>query len=386
MVGAPISLTPQFQRFGVPAQAPFQTQQQPRRGGGVNPLALALAAAGRGLVEGGSRGGLGTALLGATSAAVPAFMQGQLANQQRQDEQAKLEAQQQQQALENLQAQAEADRKAAADAEKIRQFGVTTGLKQQTEQRLLTKDQRDAQDIAFKQDNARQQLQLNQAKFRLDQATSAPEKIQIMQAMGLDPASPEGRELLTASLTKPQVQINQPKLSPGQIPIDPNDLSKGSVSAKEIGKAREIAAGIKTNIGRYADTLREFGAETFPGTAKDQLKSQRTQLLFDLKTLNELGALQGPDLELMADLLLDPTAVSTRVGNAFAALGGASLGERALANLDVLQQQVDDRLNAITGLVGAPTAPAQQATPADLSQMSTEQLLQLQGSLSAGNP
>lgn len=236
------------------------------------------------------------------------------------------------------------------------------GLKQTTEQRLLTKDEREAQDLAFRQNNAIQQLQLDQAKFRLDQATSAPDKIQVLQAMGLDPASPEGRELLTASLTKPQVQINQPKLSPGQIPIDPNDLSKGSVAAKDIGQARVTAANVGATLDRYQQALQESGAETLPGPARDKLKNARTQLLLELKTLNELGAITGPDLDLMNDLVIDPTSVSARVGNAFGALAGNSLGERALANIDVLRQQVSDRLNAITGQVGAP-ATTETAAP-----------------------
>lgn len=374
-----MQLTPFFGQQRQPA--PFQ-QPAPQQAQGADPrLLLGLGGFARGFLEGGQRGGLGAALLGGAAGGLPGIAQGQ----QIQDQQARQQAVLQQQ---EQQARQKAALEAAKQQEQRRQFGITTGLKQQTENRLLTKDQRDAQDLAFRQNNAVQKLQLDQAKFRLDQATSAPEKIQIMQAMGLDPASPEGRELLTASLTKPQVQINQPKLSPGQIPIDPNDLSKGSVAAKDIGQARVTAANVGATLDRYQQALQESGAETLPGPARDKLKNARTQLLLELKTLNELGAITGPDLDLMNDLVIDPTSFNARVGNAFGALAGNSLGERALANIDVLRQQVSDRLNAITGQVGAPAVPqaAQQATPADLSQMSTEQLLQLQGSLSAGNP
>jgi len=136
--GLPISLTPQFQRFGLPAQAPPQPQQQ---SGGLsfnlnNPLSQALGAAGRGLIEGGSRGGLGMALLGATSAGIPAFAQAQQFQQQQAQEQAAAQAAAQQQALENLLAQAEADRKAAADARGVLESDRGFAFDQQKEQRL----------------------------------------------------------------------------------------------------------------------------------------------------------------------------------------------------------------------------------------------------------
>jgi len=348
----PIQLSP---AFGGQA-APFAQSQ----GQGADPrLLLGLAQGAQGFLQGGQRGGLGAALLGLGSGALGGVAQGQFMQQEQAQQQQAAQAAAQQQALENLRAQQAADLAQAKERRAAQEFGITTGLKQQTEQRLLTKDQREAQDLAFRQDNAVQQLQLNQAKFRLDQATSAPEKVQVLQAMGLDPASPEGRELLTASLTKPQVQINQPKLSPGQIPIDPNDLSKGSVAAKDIGQARVTAANVNATLDRYQQALVESGAETLPGPAKDRLKNARTQLLLELKTLNELGAITGPDLDLMNDLVIDPTSVSARVGNAFGAFGGSSLGERALANIDVLRGQVSDRLDAITGQVGQPDQATQ---------------------------
>jgi len=312
------------------------------------------------------------------------FAAGEQFRQQQAQEQAAAQAAAQQQEIENRRAQAEAQRKAAADAERVRQFGVTEG-------RLLTKDQREAQDLAFKQNNALQKLQLDRAKLAIDQANSVPDKLRVLQAMGLDPSSGEGRQLLSDSLTKSAITINQPKLSPGQIPIDPNDLSKGTVAAKDIGQARVIADNIRSQLGRYREALTQFGAETLPGPAKDRLRGTRTQLLLELKTLNELGALTGPDLDLMDDLLIDPTSVPSRVGNAFSALAGNSLGERALQSIDLVEQTVNDRLNAITGQVGAPAVPQaapvapQAVSPADLGSLSIEQLQALEAQLGS-NP
>ncbi len=80
--------------------APFQNAPQPVAApssgfgfGRRDPrLALALGAAGRGFLEGGSRGGLGMALLGATSAALPAFVRGQQLLNERADVQREREA------------------------------------------------------------------------------------------------------------------------------------------------------------------------------------------------------------------------------------------------------------------------------------------------------
>ena len=100
--------------------------------------------------------------------------------------------------------------------------------------------------------------------------------------------------------------------------------------------------------------------------------------------MNELGALTGPDLELMDDLLIDPTSVPARVGNAFSALAGNSLGDRALESIDLVEQTVNDRLNAITGQVGPP-AVAQAVTTGDLGSLSIEQLQALEAQLGS-NP
>ncbi|MGI9487482.1 MAG: hypothetical protein ACR2RF_16710 [Geminicoccaceae bacterium] len=112
-----------------PQQAPFQ----PRQMRGINPLQQGLAAAGQGLLQlqqSQRPVGIGSALLAATSAGIPAFAQAQQFNQQRQDQFAQQQAAAQQQALENARAQQEAQRKAAADAERVRQFGITSGQKQ----------------------------------------------------------------------------------------------------------------------------------------------------------------------------------------------------------------------------------------------------------------
>ncbi|MGI9490307.1 MAG: hypothetical protein ACR2RF_31340 [Geminicoccaceae bacterium] len=126
----PIQLSP---FFGQRQQAPFQAQpQQPQ---GADPrLLLGLAQGAQGFLQGGQQGGLGAALLGLGSGALGGVAQGQFMQQERAQQQQAAQAAAQQQALENQRAQQEAQRKAAADAETVRQFGITSGQKQRAAQ------------------------------------------------------------------------------------------------------------------------------------------------------------------------------------------------------------------------------------------------------------
>lgn len=357
MANGAMRLSPFFgnQAAPFPPVAPQQVQQRPQQQQADPRLLLGLGGLAQGFLQGGQRGGLGAALLGGAAGALPGFARGQLIQQEQAQLQAAAQAAAQQQEIENRRAQAEAQRKAAADAENVRQFGITTGLEQQTQKRLLSKDQREAQDLAFRQNNAR-------ATLAIDQANSVPDKLRVLQAMGLDPSSGEGRQLLSDSLTKSAVTINQPKLSPGQIPIDPNDLSKGTIKAADIGKARQIDTQLQGALNRYEQAIRASGGEVFPGKARDDLKNSRTDVLFQLKELNELGALQAADLELMSELLLDPTSISSNVADIFSVVGGDTIGERALANVQNIREQANERLAAITGQVGQPAAAPTEQT------------------------
>jgi len=78
---------------------------------------------------------------------------------------------------------------------------------------------------AFPQVLAKQQAQ---AMFREpDEPDRGTSMMQNLAAAGLQPGTPEYQQAVMDALTKPSVQINQPKLEAGMIPIDPTDLSKG---------------------------------------------------------------------------------------------------------------------------------------------------------------
>ena len=326
---------------------------------------------------------LGTALLGGASGLLPGLAQGAaLEQRQRNIEQARQDDFAVQQARRQAaMAQLASEEQRAADR---------LAFDRRKEARLQTADDRAAEKMAFDQGLALQKLEQGRQQIEISRARAqqGPAAVQALVAAGIDPQSEEGRAAILANLTKPQVAINQPKLPAGQVFVDPQSPELGTIKMSDIGKAQQVNTNLNAALDRYENALRASGGQIVPGTAKDELKASRTDVLLQLKELNELGAITGPDMELMNALVIDPTSISGNVADVFSMLGGSTLGERALANVESLREQSKARLDSILNPAGQQIAPqaAQSVMPADLGSMSMEQLLQLQSSLSAGNP
>lgn len=89
----------------------------------------------------------------------------------------------------------------------------------------------------------------------------------------------------------------------------------------------------------YRKHLEERGPQMVPGTDRILLSSAHTDLLMELKNLYELGALQGPDYDLLTRVVLDPTSVNANVNGK----------DALLAQLDSVVKPKIDAMGAMFG-------------------------------------
>ena len=83
------------------------------------------------------------------------------------------------------------------------------------------------------------------------------------------------------------------------------------------------------------------GSTAWPGARKDELSVRHRDLQMQMKELYNLGVLNGPDLDLMNQILLDPTSIT---GNVMDLMGGEKdMEKRIPANIQQVRQLMINR-------------------------------------------
>jgi hypothetical protein len=125
------------------------------------------------------------------------------------------------------------------------------------------------------------------------------------------------------------------------------------LTSSELSKAQNASmalSSIKQTVGSYKTLVQEGGIGVMPGTQRDLLTQTRRNLQLQMKELFNLGVLNGPDLELMDQLILDTTNPSNYLVQA---LTGETVQERFNRTMDNLLAQLDilagPKLRALRG-------------------------------------
>ncbi|MCP3878335.1 MAG: cell wall hydrolase [Sulfitobacter sp.] len=158
-------------------------------------------------------------------------------------------------------------------------------------------------------------------------------------------------------------------------------------------KVNIASSSLDNAFQRYSALVQEHGAVIAPGRAKDAIAAERRNIQLQMKELFNLGVLNGPDLDLMNQMMLDPTDPLTVAGGVVGgALGGDGIRERSLANIDQLRGMFGDmRRSWQTGGADQPVseapAPAKENpylnlsdddfSKLDISTLTSEQIDQL---------
>lgn len=122
-------------------------------------------------------------------------------------------------------------------------------------------------------------------------------------------------------------------------------------------KADQAYQSLTTMLDNYERLVSRTGMTALPGADKDAVTQARTQILLQLKELNNLGVLNGPDLELMNNMLTD-TGVSA--GNIW-----SNPADRVGSSVSRLKEMLRTIRNNQTSAVGMPPVQGGQQGGAD---------------------
>jgi len=173
------------------------------------------------------------------------------------------------------------------------------------------------------------------------------------QASGLVPGTPEYNQFIQDSVLKPSTVINNMKAPSGyQVQTDAKGkqtlkpIEGGPVYEKALSEYNKQVAGfdvVSTGLEDLKKKVQKFGTEfsfgPFNSEDSQMMSAAHTALFMDLKTLFELGALQGPDIAQMEKMLIDPASAK-----------GLMKGDKAiLQGIQAAQNYLDRKRTAVDG-------------------------------------
>lgn len=98
--------------------------------------------------------------------------------------------------------------------------------------------------------------------------------------------------------------------------------------------------GLMKGLDEYEKLFAKGGSTAWPGARRDELSTAHRDLQMQMKELYNLGVLNGPDLGLMNQILLDPTAIG---GNVMDALGVSDMEKRIPENINNVRRMMTNR-------------------------------------------
>lgn len=143
------------------------------------------------------------------------------------------------------------------------------------------------------------------------------------------------------------------------------DAGLTSANTTDANKSIMAYDSLTKGLDEYEAIFNKTGGAVVPGVDKDALLTARRGLQLQMKELFNLGVLNGPDLEIMDAMLVDPTSITN---NTLDALGVSPLGDRVTKNLAQLrtmfEQMVKPKIDALRGTAPAvtPITPAPSAS------------------------
>lgn len=144
---------------------------------------------------------------------------------------------------------------------------------------------------------------------------------------------------------------------------NPGGLTNANTT--EAQKASMAYDALVAGLDDYEAVFNRTGGAVVPGADKDALMTARRGLQLQMKELFNLGVLNGPDLDLLDSMLVDPTS-ATNV--ALDVTGVANLSKRFADNLaqvrKMMKDMVEPKLKALGkgGDPGSPEPPPAAAT------------------------
>lgn len=178
-------------------------------------------------------------------------------------------------------------------------------------------------------------------------------------------ALPEGdprRTAYDAAIAKETTRGGGIRIGPdGSVQIGGDTGAMTQQGQNKVSEVRSMHTALNDAIKNYRDLVNKTGGETLPGADKTALDAARTRVTMLAKDVFTLGALTGPDLDLIQTMVPGATGLDSLY----------KTKSRVNAGLDELQKETDRRVTAFEQGYGASQpnqalpapAPGQQAGP-----------------------
>jgi hypothetical protein len=168
----------------------------------------------------------------------------------------------------------------------------------------------------------------------------------------------------------PHRPSHRPSHRPGMIPLTAGKPDHGTEAQRNRRAAVDQAfQAIGAELDRYQALVDQHGIEAMPGEAKDSLTSVRQGIMLQMKELFNLGVLNGPDLQLMENMIYDPVVdpakeggIRNLVDQALTGLTGGA-GERARNSVTELKRMLENVRSSVSG-EASPSSPDGGDVPA----------------------
>ncbi len=143
-------------------------------------------------------------------------------------------------------------------------------------------------------------------------------------------------------------------------------VPSGVGEQNQLHAAARSYQGFMKSLQDYESMVKDGGTTAWPGLRKDKLATAHRDLQMQMKELYNLGVLNGPDLELMEQILLNPTTIPANVADALDPVlpGNQDMEQRIPSNINEVRRMMRNRTEPALQQLGiSPDALMPQATP-----------------------
>lgn len=142
-----------------------------------------------------------------------------------------------------------------------------------------------------------------------------------------------GRTLI-ADQRKQQEKVG--KVAVPGFSIEDKDFLPTPQDAKNLKAGVAQAGQLKDSINAFKRKVQEVGGAEMVGKDADDLNKMRKAIMLNAKELLNLGVLNGPDLDLLENLIPDPTSIGSNIRDVLEFIPGVS------SPSEVINTQLDD--------------------------------------------
>lgn len=178
------------------------------------------------------------------------------------------------------------------------------------------------------------------------------------------PATPAPTAVTPSASTSPA--------APTSGAVIPGTMKPTETQRNRVSSVNQAFDAINGELDRYAKLVDDNGIEMLPGKSKDNLNTVRQGIMLQMKELFNLGVLNGPDLQLMENMIYDPVIDPSKDGGVmnipsqlYSAVAGDA-PDRAANSVKELKRMLEGIKSSVDKTTAEPSAPGPAPAAKDM--------------------